>query len=132
METMKEMNLEACPLSMDAEWCPLVNSRADKAEENRQKQIEREQTLKEKRMAEEARQRQLKWQEEQEAKRRTERRTRLAMNAVTVALALILAGGIILNYVDGFPIWVSCSMAVGGIAILEFVIGWICGHRARR
>lgn len=132
METMKEMNMEACPLSMDAEWCPLVNSRADKAEENRQKQIEQEQTLKEKRMAEEARQRQAAWEEEQKARELTEKRARRFMSAFALALALIVAGGVGLNFIDGFPMWIAISVAVSGMVIYGFVIGWLFGHRARR
>lgn len=132
METMKELNMEACPLSMDAEWCPLVNSRADKAEENRQKQIEQAQTLKEKRMAEEARQRQAAWEEEQKARELAEKRARRFMSAFAMALALIVAGGVGLNFIDGFPMWIATSVAVSGMVIYGFVIGWLFGHRARR
>ena len=112
METMKELNMETCPLSMDAEWCPLVNSRADRAEEKRKQRLN--------------------WAEQQKANRKTERRVRRAMNAVALALALITGGGIYLNYVEECPVWIAVSVAVGGVTILAFVLGWIFGHRARR
>ena len=112
METMNEKNMETCPLSMDAEWCPLVNNRADKAEEDRRKHSN--------------------WLEQQEAKRRAELRAQRIMRVLAMALALIVAGGIGMNYVEGFPMWIAVSIAGGGMAIYCFVIGWLFGNRARR
>ena len=107
----KEM-AEATTDWQSAEWDTQVNGRADKADEDRQKKLS--------------------WAQQQKANRQAEKRARRAMNAVAVALALIAAGGIYLNYVEGFPVWIAASVAVSGIAILAFVIGWICGHQARR
>ena len=104
--------MEACPLNMDAEWCPFVNERADKAEQSRQKKVS--------------------WAEQQKAKRLAERRARRFMSAFALAVALIVAGAIGLNYVDGFPVWLAAAVAMGGMTIYSFVVGWLFGHRARQ
>ena len=110
-EKMEKLVIESRPQDSNDGWEQQVNGNADRAEETRQKRIA---------MA-----------EKREAVRLIEKRARRFMNAVAFALALIISGGVYLNYVDGFPVWIAASVAVGGIAILAFVIGWICGHRAR-
>lgn len=108
-EKMEELVMEPKPMYMDAEWCRLVNSRADKAEEERQKRAN---------LA------------EQKKENRREREHRM-LNAMSVALGMIAAGGIFLNDA-AFPLWIGASMAMGGITILAFVMGWITGHKDRK
>lgn len=109
---MEELVMEPRPLNTTGGWETQVNGKADEVEADGRRRIS--------------------WAEQQKANRRAEKRARRAMNAMAMALALIVAGGVYMNYVDGFPIWIAASVSVGGMAILSFVIGWIFGHRCRR
>lgn len=111
-EKMEELVMEPRPLDTTGGWEKQVNGHHAKKVADGQKKIS--------------------WAEQQKANRRAEKRANRAMNAVALGLALIVAGGVYLNYVDGFPIWVAASVSVCGMAIFSFVIGWICGHRCRR
>ena len=112
MFEMEELVIESRPLDMTGEWDKQVTDRAARREEDQKQQRNRA--------------------DQQKANRKVERRVRRAMNAVALALALITGGGIYLNYVEECPVWIAVSVAVGGVTILAFVLGWIFGHRARR
>lgn len=105
-EKMEELVIEPKTMSMDAEWSELVNSRADKAEEERQRRMS--------------------WAEKQRATHMAQ--THRVLNAVAAGLGMIAAGGIFLND-SAFPLWVGASLAMGGAAILVFVMGWLFGHK---
>lgn len=51
------------------------------------------------------------------------------MNITALGLALVTAGGIYMNYVDGFPLEISVSVAVAGVALLAFVLGLLVGEK---
>lgn len=131
-EKMEELVIETKPMEKENAFGTQVEMNAQRAEEDRMRRIALEEERKAKQQAEEARKKRAAWEEGQRAKKLVEKRARRAMNAMALALTLIIAGGIYLNYVDGFPMWIAATVAVGGMSILAFVIGWIFGHRARR
>ena len=109
MNKMEELVIAPKPMSMDAEWSELVNSRADKAEEERQRRMS--------------------WAERQRASRMAQAHRML--NVVAAALGMIAAGGIFLND-SAFPLWIGASLAMGGVTTLAFVVGWVFGHKGTR
>ena len=129
---MEELVIETQPTDKEDAFAPEVERNAQRAKIERLRREAQEEEMRARERSEEARKRQLAWEEQQKAARRAEKRARRAMNATAFGLALIVAGSVYLNYVDGFPIWISASVSVGGMAILSFLLGWIFGHRARR
>lgn len=112
METkMEELVIEPRPLSMDGEWSPCVDNRADRAEADRKKRIS--------------------WAEQQKAHRKEVQRARRISFWILFGLAMILAGGIAMNYVEGFPFPMAVGLAILGVAAYMFTLGWIIGHRTR-
>lgn len=112
MEKMENFVNESRPLDTCGGWEKQVNGRADEVEAEGRRQMT--------------------WAEQQEANRRAAQRIQRIMSLLALAVALIVAGGVYLNYVDGFPVWIAASVAVTGIAMLFFVVGWIFGHKSRR
>lgn len=112
MEIKMEASVnEPRPLSMDGEWSPCVNNRADRAEADRKERIS--------------------WAEQQKANRKAVRRARRLLYGVMIGLALIVFGGVAMNYVEGFPLPAATAIAIVGVAAYMFTIGWIIGHRTR-
>lgn len=111
-EKTEKIEKESRPLDNNGGWETQVNGRADekKAEE----------------------QRHIRWEEQQRAKHLREKRISRIMNLIVFALALIVGGGIYLNYVEGFPIYIAAAIIVIGNSLLWFVLGWIFGHKERR
>ena len=110
-EKMEDLVIEPRPLDASGGWDQQVNGKARRLDESRE--------MEHKYWAKEA------------ARRKAERRIRRIMNAIAFALALVIVGGVYLNYVEGFPIWIAASVTVTGIALLFFVIGWLFGRRSR-
>lgn len=130
-EKMEAFVNEPRPLSIDGEWSPCVDNRADKAKEARKKQevqAENERTM---RLAEEARNRQAAWEEEQRAKARAKKRAHWILFLTMFGLALILVGGIAMNYIEGFAFPVAVALAIIGVAAYMFALGWIYGGISR-
>ena len=132
METkMEEFVNESRPLNMTGGWDEQVNGRADAAEEARKQQAAWAEEERTRRLAEEARKRQAAWEEEQRAKVRAQKRARWISFWILFGLAMILAGGIAMNYVEGFPFPMAVGLAILGVAAYMFTLGWIIGHKAR-
>ena len=111
METKMEENTTIHPLTLNGGWDQQVNGHAQRKDT----QMEMEKC----------------YREQQEARRREEKRAKRTLRLFCLALALITAGGVHLNYVDGFPVWLAVSVAASGLALLFFVIGWLFGRRYR-
>lgn len=129
---MEELVIEAQPTDKEDLFAPQVEMNAQRAELERKRREAQEEKARDRERAEEARKRQLAWEEQKKAARRAEKRASRVMNATAFGLALIVAGSVYMNYVDGFPIWISEAVSVGGMSILSFLLGWIFGYRARR
>lgn len=112
MEKMENLVIESRPLDMSGEWEKQVNGRADEAEADRLRHLD--------------------WEKKQKANRRASQRIQRLMSLFALAVALITAGGVYLNYVDGFPLEIAVSVVVFGNSLLMFLVGWIFGHKARR
>lgn len=112
MEKMENFVKESRPLDTCGGWEKQVNSRADEVEAEGR--------------------RRLSWAEQQEANHRAAQRIRRLMSLFALAVALVVAGGVYLNYVDGFPVGIAVCIVVFGNSLLMFLIGWIFGHKARR
>ena len=110
-EKMEAFMNEPRPLSMDGEWSPCVDNRADRAEADRKKRIS--------------------WAEQQKANRKAERRARRILYGIMVGLGLIVFGGVCMNYVEGFPFPAATAIAIVGVAAYMFTVGWVIGHRTR-
>lgn len=110
-DKMEELVIESKPLDMTGGWDEQVNGKADKVEGNRKARIS--------------------WAEQQKARKVAERRARRLMYSIMLGLALIVAGGITMNYVEGFPFPFAVGLATLGVAVYMFAIGWILGHKAR-
>ena len=79
-------------------------------------------------MAEEARKRQAAWEEERKSKARAQKRARWILFLTVFGLALILADGVAMNYIEGFPFPMAVALAIIGVASYMFALGWICGR----
>ena len=112
MEKMENFVNESRPLDTCGGWEKQVNGRADEVEAEGRRQMS--------------------WAEQQEANRRAAQRSQRLMRLFALAVVLIAAGGVYLNYVDGFPIVISVCIVVFGNSLLMFLVGWIFGHKARR
>ena len=124
---MEELKNTSRPLDNNGGWETQVNGRADEKKAEEQRRII---SWAEQQKAEE--QRRISWAEQQKAKHIAEKRIRRIMNLIAFALALIVGGGIYLNYVEGFPIYIAAAIIVIGNSLLWFVLGWIFGHKERR
>lgn len=126
------ITMESRPLNMTGGWDQQVNGRADKAEEVRKQQAERAAEMRSKERAEEARKRHTAWEEELKAKKLAEKRARWIHFGIMLGLALIVYGGVAMNYVAGFPFPTAVGIAILGVAAYMFALGWLLGHKARR
>ena len=111
-EKMENFVNESRPLDISGGWEKQVNGRADEIEAEGRRRIS--------------------WAEQQEANRRATQRIHRLMSLFALAVALIIAGGVYLNYVDGFPLPVAAGVAVAGNSLFMFLVGWLFGHKARR
>ena len=109
---IEEMNMNPAPLTMDGGWEKQVDERAAAAKAADQRRISRA--------------------AQQKAAEIAERRIQLTMIALALALALIVAGAVYLNFVEDFPILPAACITVIGNSLLTFVLGWIFGRRSRR
>lgn len=110
-EKMEEFVKEPRPLSMDGEWSTCVNNRADRAEADRKERIS--------------------WTEQQKAKRKAVKRAKWIMFGFMFGLALIVFGGVAMNYVKGFPFPMAVGLTILGVAAYMFTVGWVIGRRTR-
>lgn len=111
-EKMENFVKESRPLDISGGWEKQVNGRADEVEAQGRRQMS--------------------WAEQQEANRRAAQRIQRLMSLFALAVALIVAGGVYLNYVDGFPIDIAVCIVAFGNSLLMFLVGWLFGHQARR
>ena len=111
-EKMEELRPTPRPLSLNDGWDQQVNGKARRTDD----QLEMEKKY---------------WAEEI-ARRQAVKRANRILHLFCLALILITAGGVYMNYVEDFPLWLSSSVAVCGVALLFFTMGTLVGRRQRR
>lgn len=110
-EKMEELKTTPRPLSLNDGWDQQVNGKAQRTDD----QLEREK----------------KYQAEQEAQRQAIKRANRILRMFCVAIVLIAAGGVYMNFVERFPVAVSIAIMVSGVALLFFTLGTLAGRRHR-
>lgn len=112
METkMEELETTPHPLTLDGGWEQQVREKAKREAARRE--------MDKKKAAEE------------EARRRAIKRANRTMRLLCLALALITAGGILMNYIGELPLGISVSVTIGGMAMFFLVLGIMIGRRYR-
>ena len=111
-EKMEELKTTPRPLTLNDGWGPQVNGKAKSKDD----QLEMEKRY---------------WAQEI-ARREAVKRANRILRLLCLACVLIAVGGVYMNYVEGFPIWISASVTASGVALLFFVLGTLVGRRQRR
>lgn len=110
-EKMEELKPTPRPLSLNEGWDQQVNGKAQRTDD----QMEMEK----------------RYREEQEAQQKAIKRANRILRMFCLALVLIAAGGVHMNYVEHFPLWFSTTVAVSGVALLFFTLGTLTGRSQR-
>lgn len=110
-EKMEELKPTPRPLSLNDGWDQQVNGKAKRTDD----QLEMEK----------------KYRAEQETQRQAIKRANRILWSFCVALVLIAAGGVCMGRAGEIPLGVSVSVAVGGVALLFFILGTLVGRRYR-
>ena len=110
-EKMEELKPTPRTLSLDDGWDQQVNGKAKRTDD----QLEMEK----------------KYKAEQEARRQAEKRAVRTLRMITLGFALILAGGVYMNWVEGSPMWISIAATVAGAGLFCFTLGILVGRNQR-
>lgn len=131
-EKMEELVIESQPADKENAFGPQVEINAQRAAEERKRQAAKAEEMRAKERADEARKRQAAWEEEQRVKKLAEKRAKRILFGIMFGLALILIGGVAMNYIEDFSFPVAVAFSIVGVAAYTFALGWIVGHNARR
>ena len=110
-EKMEELKTTPRPLSLDDGWDQQVNGKAQRTDD----QLEMEK----------------KYRAEKEARRQAEKRAVRTLRMITLGFALIFAGGVYMNFVEGSPMWLSIAATVAGASLCCFALGILLGRSQR-